>query len=548
MITSDDRPPIDRRIKKERDHLDHIDFGAKAGTGVAALAYISGYLTQTFYLGHFRIHTDASEFFRAKYLYIGFEYWFFIVILVVLLILLHRGLEWFRERSTDKPGQPTFTQKEILKANALLIQMKPGTLVSFPAGGDSGSDNSPSLIPAEVTAQKRGDHLSEASRHFLRAIVITMLMLVLASEVLFADPEDIDRYLPMEIVFFFHMLFFQTVRYACLLPYRPVAGGVIYVWGLLYGKKIVEFLARFSAVGIFASALVLVTHKFPWLKEFRNDHWLGYGCLAALFIAFDLFALWLLLLGYEKFQEIDDSKIWGDWGPRNYKGFITLLKLSSKIKGTRRLRVAMSWCFSTILLGCAYEAFEFTEVQKDRWHVLIYKVCLTLCRLILPFLILLVSANFWILADKTIFRNRHLESVFKQYGFPPLDKERTRFIVWQNWILRASPATALYVVSIFAFARIVYPQIPDSKAGGKINDPPAWVQVTTLGQTRFGSCPTIPPDSYGYAILEEDSNWVYLARAEDIRRVPDTAAPQVYELNRNCVGLMITAGRRSPDN
>jgi hypothetical protein len=82
--------------KHSLELLEQIELISKIAAGVVALTYVSGYLVETTFLGTFGLRGDAIEFFRAKYLYIGFHFWFCVSILVVLLLIVKRVFEFSR--------------------------------------------------------------------------------------------------------------------------------------------------------------------------------------------------------------------------------------------------------------------------------------------------------------------------------------------------------------------------------------------------------------------------------------------------------------------
>lgn len=527
----------DSAIETQLSLLDRIEFGAKAGTAAAALTYISGYLTVTTYLGRFGVHTDAGDFLRAKYVYIGFEYWFFFVVLAVLLIFLFRLLEWFRAWSSDTPSQPNFSRAEVINSETTLVEMERGPSIDSlqPAGsGELRQPDGLSLLRTVSTAEFRA----------LRWSFIVMLLLsVLSIEVLLASPAEIYAYLPIELIFLLHVLLYQTVRYAWLSPYRSGSGDVLYVWGCLYGRSIAEFLSDYHAVAMMACAGILVLHKYAWVTALRNRHWHIYWLLVFSYFLGDMFAVWLLHLGYRTLSEVDRRNYWGSWGPWSCGRMLSLIGLSSTFTWRRWLRICISWLGVAVFVGAACEAFELNLDGKTSTHIFIYRFCLELCRWVMPFFILVVTANLWLLAAMRKARNMHIERILGQRGMPTVE-DRSAVRAWQTWVLRIAPATALYVASIFGFSRVVYPLIPEGKAGGKLNDPAALVRITTIGDSKLGSCPTVSP-SIDYVILDEDSSFIYLIRAKEVPRYEDHSVPSVLEISRSCVGLITTIGQPS---
>lgn len=105
----------------------------------------------------------------------------------------------------------------------------------------------------------------------------------------------------------------------------------------------------------------------------------------------------------------------------------------------------------------------------------------------------------------------------------------------------------LYVVSVLSFAYLVYPHIPEQKAGGNYYTAsrvePRFVNTTPAGECPSGLLPT-PLIGTAYLIIEEDSNWVYFAndngpngpRAWSWPRFGEKPVrPKVYAVNRSCI-------------
>jgi hypothetical protein len=115
-------------------------------------------------------------------------------------------------------------------------------------------------------------------------------------------------------------------------------------------------------------------------------------------------------------------------------------------------------------------------------------------------------------------------------------------------VRRTILAAVLYVVSVLSFAYLVYPHIPEQKAGGNYSTARR-VCLRLVNSTPAGECPKdlLPEITDGashYLIIEEDSNWVYLANdggpnGPRAWRWPrfgkEPVRPSVYAVNRSCI-------------
>jgi hypothetical protein len=85
---------------------------------------------------------------------------------------------------------------------------------------------------------------------------------------------------------------------------------------------------------------------------------------------------------------------------------------------------------------------------------------------------------------------------------------------WENYARRIALAAVLYITSVLSFAYVVYPHIPEQKAGGNYATVKG-VCVHLVKATPIGECPSNILPSLGkreaYVVLEEDADWVYLA-------------------------------------
>ena len=217
------------------------DRWVKCFAAVAAIAYISGYLTATTYMGTYGIHVGSDDLFRAKYVYIGFHYWLFITALVLFIILMRRCFVWFKQASTDSPDAPPVLSPEELSMAA-----------------DSFWET---------------DLKEKEYRSFRWACVVSVLLAAFTSEIMFVNPPHISRYIPLQAIMLFNVLIFQVERYAWLSPYGPYADGRhYYIWGRLYCEKWIKGIRDLAAGMVILAASLMLRHRFVQDLRARHSH------------------------------------------------------------------------------------------------------------------------------------------------------------------------------------------------------------------------------------------------------------------------------------
>lgn len=506
---------VDSQVRDGLKLFDRIQLGAKMATVAVALTYVSGYLTLASFLGRFRISADSDSFFRAKYLYVGFEYWFFLLILVVLGVVFMRAVDLFRESTSSEGKGIKLTGKNLEAANNEL------------AVSEMGKD----------------------WRALRWAVVVSALLVTLSSNILLATPSAVLHVLPLEVVLLFHILLFQAVRYGITTPYWLQTGDPVYIWGTTFGKPIAEHLANFACFFSWGIAAVLLVHDMlgnqesvhKHLHQFRASEF--YWFVASILIYLDLRAVCSLLLGYKLVGKVTREVIrkFGRWKRfvclTFFGKFIPWRDLTSK----RWWRIGPACFFSFLLLWAAFYSFENDGQGDPHW---LYRACTLAVRWALLPMILLAVANLWLLSQKRAFRNERRREVMRSRQMLPRMPQDRLISDWQTWVLRVAPASALYLVSVLAFASLVYPHIPDEKAGGNHNNPSLWVHIEMMEQVPGGRCPKITgiDTSREYAVLEEDSNWVYVIDSSYVALAKNAAdrPPETFALRRDCIAAMLT--------
>lgn len=120
--------PPGTALDRDLNSLERIELSAKLSAAAIALTYITGYLTASTYPAGYGIQTDASDFFRAKYMYVGFHYWLFTSSLLVSLIFLWWLYKWVMHSRAGDRKRPIIVipeEKKEAEKNPFLVH-QPG--------------------------------------------------------------------------------------------------------------------------------------------------------------------------------------------------------------------------------------------------------------------------------------------------------------------------------------------------------------------------------------------------------------------------------------
>ncbi|MGA3162556.1 MAG: hypothetical protein ABSC77_15240 [Terracidiphilus sp.] len=167
--------------------LGQIELIAKITTGIVALTYMSGYLIETTYLGTFGINADSIEFFRAKYLYIGFHYWFFLVIFSILLILCKSYADFVRASQAYERTQQYSNHIEGLELEDL--------------------EN----VDAKMIPKRKEQPASFSDLRF--TIVVSAIVVFFSVHIMFSGPEEFRAFLPLQFMFLFFIAVQQATHF-----------------------------------------------------------------------------------------------------------------------------------------------------------------------------------------------------------------------------------------------------------------------------------------------------------------------------------------------
>ena len=352
--------------------LEQIELIAKASAGVVALTYVSGYLIETTYLGSFGVHAEAIEFFRAKYLYIGFHYWFSIAMFSVLLILIKRIVEFIRacRHHQNIEGQPELTQHDF--------------------------DVKPELTPEERKEVKNVLERKLPPREaFLRpsfgelrwTFVVCAIIMVFSLQILFIDPRDPPKILPLQFIFLFTVALHQATHYREYYSY----------WGILHGRAHVGLQRLLAAV----VELLLACWIFYRLSPFQHLYdkptcFLNiYLAIGAVFVLIASSTLFPLLFHYKQMA-------WFDCSPEEnlltrgkapmLKRFIRATIGGGKVDKWSKLRFLWSAILCLITAGLLFDALCLAEgIDKSQLRYGFIGALALILALFVPFNIIFLT-------------------------------------------------------------------------------------------------------------------------------------------------------------
>ena len=480
-------------LSSELNSLDHIELGAKLGAVAIALTYITGYLTTSTYLAGYGIHTDSSEFFRAKYLYVGFHFWLFTTLLIVLLTLGWRMYKWLMSSRLGDRQRPL----AVTLNDALDAQRHP------------------------LDPQQEGD--AGKARW---SIVVSQLLFILLFEIMFSHPDAFRRYGSLRVAWLFHVLLFQFHRYAILTPYFHTANRFIrkplYLWGSVYGRRwhITDWVPWYSLVMMVVLGFCLIGHDI--VSPLIVTHYRVYRTLYVFSMVCDLACLALLAVGAQAYCYFDRRERHNLW-------------IECK-RRTPRLYVLLPAAIICLpVLTASYELFELQWSWRHYYIRLYYFL-----GYVVLLMNLMIIGNIWLFTKRRIRRDRE-----RPAGPDEPQKTPDELLIdkWQAWILRAAAVTVLYIVSVLGFTRLVYPFIPADKAGGDYSGDTKTVSVAMMVGSPIGICTSIPGNE-SYVLLEENGSWVYLGSGTPdawgrITRDGTIGRPNtIYSVNRNCIAFM----------
>ena len=527
-----------KTIEQELSVLERIQLIGKVGTASLPLTYVSGYLICTSYLGTYGLHISASDLFRAKYIYIGFEYLMFLALVIAVFRVGMRIVELFlMSRRDTSPGAQNLHSAERRLAFAVL--------------------------------RGRSDTIEHQTRRrfsdFRGDLVVGLVVLVFTLEIMFVNPENLGGILPYQILFLAGVAIYQSTFYREL--HEPFA------WGLVYGRRYIEDVRWLLLNAQAAAATSLIAHVI--VNAMRNAHitgasfWTVYVVgWVSMVTALEIEVVCIIGASASKDRLIQIDKD-ERFDPVKWEAELNVGKeIGSSIQTFRALRGAWSGYFmpcgsrhpnlfilwrAIYLLGTLWLWSRGFFSHPGFWA----NTVLVFGPLILSLLVLsnvgLLTALFARRAKRLGYRVEEIQSAGSangpdgDLGWREAAKDDQHTAKIERYARRAILVAVLYVTSVLSFGYVVYPHIPVQKEGGNyvtadrvcvhlVKDAPELQCPSSLVPSLKGNEALVP--------LEEDSDWVYLANDHDARGphcwswagMEDTyCRPRVYAVNRRCI-------------
>ena len=554
----------EKEIAKELTFIERTELAGKLAAASLPLAYVSGYLIYTSYMGTYSIQLGSSDFLRTKYIYIGFHYLVFIVLIGAIYRGLMRCFEMksvFLRRTTIEANKESSFHQERAKALDALLSRNVDR----------------NRWVARRFQEYRGD------------FVVALLVLVFGGEILFINPERLGSLLPIQIVYLAAVAIYQ---YSFIKELREP-----YIWGLVYGSKYIEdcrwwlFAAQLLAaigLGSFAfhravsilSAIIPVYWLFPSVETLGHlSKGAAWAC-AILAIEMELIGLVAFMIGTKRLKNMGDG---------------AQVELEVPASPQTDARGAFMTCLNT--LKCAPVGY-FTHRASTPVRT-IFKIAFRVLLLIFPLSLLLVLQHYgipdrwakeppailhfftvylpmalslFVLSNvaliPALFRRRADRLEYSKFEKEQAKDDSEKLILspeiveverkrekWERLIRRLVMATILYVTTVLSFSFLIYPHIPVQKSGGNYATG-GRVSVVLVEKESEQGCGNVQlPDSKGGAAfvpLEENSEYLYLASDHDGGGVrcwswaaisqQYSYRPQVYTISRSCIAEIIDVG------
>lgn len=527
-----------KKLDRDVTVLGKIELAGKIGAASLPLTYVSGYLIATSYIGTYGIRLNSTDLFRAKYIYVGVQYLIFLVLVAAVFRIVLKSID-----SLTRDVRPRIKESELKKSRQLLLRRE--------------KDNS----------QK------ERFRKLRGELITGLMLLVFTVEILGLNPENLGEYLPLQIIFLFGIFIYQVTFYRELR--EP------YTWGLVYGRKYLEGLRWILLWSqLFAVAgLILVFIHANGLTNDNSGKWVRYLALGTALIAADLgilagasvFAKREALIRMDRHPFLNPKR----WEKErdNHKEIWNALRKAVSLReawigyfrlcGVHRFRswgvggaaLCTPWVVVLIFLKFGY----LTEMPRLFGPFLVFAAfSLTLSALINVGNVVAMHEERSYRLNELTKGNKNEETPLKSIDQVDLELQRSegpdrfsdRRAKVEIYARRIVLAIILYITSVLGFAYIVYPQIPVQKAGGNYATANS-VLVYLVKETPAGECSGIllPHLQSGesFKVLEEDSDWVYLAKDHDSGGPQKWTfpgfgrnfhRPTVFAINRSCIAGM----------
>ncbi|MGC2661891.1 MAG: hypothetical protein WA324_28360 [Bryobacteraceae bacterium] len=580
---SETGPSFESRTEKREERtlnlLEQIVLGSKIATGLLALTYVSGYLISTTYLSTYGISADASDLLRAKYIYIGFQYWMGIIAFAVVARVAAVALDSPKLLSSRPPGNDDWIARR-RKDDAADKERREAR-------------EALELRSAQGNSRNRRGHY----RHVRLAALILSLF---AIEIMLLKPGSFLTYLPLQTIFLLSIILYQTTFYR---EYSSRSYG----WGTSYGKNTVDRMR--SLYGIKIAFLMVLLLAGTWLSgKLALPQWSA--CAHSIIHWIATIAVWLFsitlffyILGGSIFVVLNSETLKSLEVRRKLRHsrlfpllglhFVVVAPILYVYRKRRDSHGTMGFENS----GCFRGDLRRDHLKRRRMHPCVEMSYLSTFRTgewdnrivpivagavcLLALTVLVGEHPFWLAAvldysslalAMVILSNLLVLSYmhFKKHK----DLEVKYSFDWHSWILIGIECGVLYLVSVFGFSYLVYPFLPLEKAGGaylrqyaitvNVNHAESGCSSTPLDTTFEPRPPYVlwrrttsqagnQPD---FVVLEQDPNWSYLAPVDgpNAGGGPDAwkwwalcdeyygsarggsgCRPLVYVVNRRCI-------------
>ncbi len=532
-------------VAQEISNLDKTERAGKILAVSLPLAYVSGYLIFTSNLGTYGLHLNASELFRAKYIYVGFQYLMFLVLMFAVFSAIFRVLELCHmlNRETNMLAEADYIEEKERALNALNCR----------------TSNLPSLNRRKFH-ELRGD------------FVVGLIAIVLTMEVIFVNPEKLGGILPFQILYLSGVAIYQFTF--CRELQEPFS------WGLVRGHRYVEdirwlllFAQVFAAFSLFLRVVAnIYTNDSLWIRI------CAWFC-AVLVLEIEVLSLISICASTKRLTTIDSDH---RFNPTIMMAQDDVREEILKSMWTcRALRGA--WC--GYFMPCRSNHPLWFRIRRAFYlglALVVVVACLT--RYFFshpPFFINVLLVGAPLVLTLLVFSNVFLMAVLfsrrsHRLGFSEqvaMEKwmsegEARREIQkekWKRYIRRAVMATVLYLTSVLSFGYVIYPHIPVQKSGGNY-ETANMVCVIPMKETPFQQCPNILLPNLAlneaYVAIEEDPDYVYLANDHDTHDQTGNdlkdnlggphcwswanvdnvyCRPRVYAVSRRCIAGIVDA-------
>lgn len=514
-------PPLGLSVSQKAEVV------AKFAAAALSITYVSGYLIVTSHLETYGIHLGSSEFLRTKYIYVGFQYLLFLVLVACVFMWLGRGLARLFERLFQRffyrPRGPLDVECELAKEPT-------NTRYSSEANGQ------------------------ESRKKLLGDSFVALILLVFILEMLFLNPERLGDFLPFQALYLFgvtlyHFSFHRELRE----PYK---------WGRVHGAGYVEnmrgvlIVCQFVAFALGWTGMVLRKCQ-PRIQETTLHKGLIRGvlvCVTAAMVAVlltELLAFPGLFASNADLESLDKEE-----QLRKQRRSISVLWTGSKLlcKSLLAWRVIVTVVTVTVSTLFVYGYLAYVEREWTGGVPGTSRSLDVSLALVTHALTLALTLNLGFTMYGVDIRE-------KQFDLPGLGESGLIMDQGLERITKRIGVFAIiYIASVLSFAYVWYPYIPVQKSGGNF----ATAKKVCVKLVPSVGCPSslLPTllANEAFIQIEGDSEWSYFANDKQEGECKpgnwstpgynkNYCRPFVYAVRQNCVvGVTNAAERKYSDD